>query len=314
MRNWSTFPGSSPSGCVLHSANSSGAAAIWMPPARRGVHQEPPVMRRRESAAGAQRVRPHEQTSILRHPDEETERFGDVLGCGTAPNRVVDGPLGCGGRDRAVGLLFEHLTNQQPGTVGPLEHLEGGRLVRGRGARRPEVASASRHRSGRKQTRTGGGVPVDGHGPVPTTSCNQRLGRVARLVVGRAPVGQSTLACAGRSAGRCGRVASRESRLPSRDAGGSALPARADAGAAESKSGRARASPPPRPQHFRRLRHAVDDAALEDPGAGGRVVAELAAEVLDDDAHEVRSGVGAPAPGLAAAAFRRSRPGPGRAW
>ena len=99
---------------------------------------------------------------------------------------------------------------------------------------RPRVGARPSH----EQTVTGSGVPVDGHGPVPATSREQRLDRIARLVSagacgstsrgGRrlcenptashaatlsdgaaawrpsAPVGQSMLACAWRSAGRRG--------------------------------------------------------------------------------------------------------------
>ena len=95
--------------------------------ARRGVHQEPPVMRWRGDH-DAERVRPHEEASIVRHPDEAVEGFEHVLGRG-APADRIDVTLGSRSR-RRVGVLFDHLANQELGAAGELEHLEADDVYR----------------------------------------------------------------------------------------------------------------------------------------------------------------------------------------
>ena len=72
---------------------------------------------------------PHEEASIVRHPDEAVEGFEHVLGRGSPADRI-DATLGSRSSRRVVRLLFEHLANQELGTGGELEHLEADDVYR----------------------------------------------------------------------------------------------------------------------------------------------------------------------------------------
>ena len=70
----------------------------------------------------------NEEARLVRHPDEAVEGFEHILG-GGAPADRLDATLGSRS-SRRVGVLFDHLANQEPGATGELEHLEADDVYR----------------------------------------------------------------------------------------------------------------------------------------------------------------------------------------